>query len=64
MTGVEWGMELESNLDSGLESEWLGLTELQEDGVDEPELEEPGLDLELGDSRVGIGVGVAEWAGP
>ena len=28
---MEWGLELESNLDSGLESELLGLTELQEE---------------------------------
>ena len=55
MAGVEWGLEMESSLDSGLESELLGLTELQEDGVDEPELEEPGLDLEL--EELGSGVG-------
>ena len=48
-------MEIESNLDSGLESELLGLTKSQEDGVDEPELEEPGLDLEL--EELGLGVG-------
>ena len=48
-------MDLESKLDSGLESELLGLTELQEDGADEPELKEPGLDLEL--EELGLGVG-------
>ena len=60
-------MDMESNLDSGLESELQGLAELQEDKVGEPELEEPRLDLELeelglgvGGSRVGIEVGVAE----
>ena len=52
-------MDMESNLDSGLESELQGLTELQEDGVDEPELEEPGLDLELEE----LGLGVGGWPG-
>ena len=55
MAEVEWGLEMESSLDSGLESELLGLTELQEDGADEPELKEPGLDLEL--EELGSGVG-------
>ena len=55
MAEVECGLKMESSLDSGLESELLGLTELQEDGVDEPELEKPGIDLEL--EELGLGVG-------